>query len=105
MLHLPFLAHLMRVRGQKSERLLRIAFVFREVKRHSAELMPDGIDRLQKRPRPPGERGRAHRHELPQVFPRLPQEINREVFEAIYASGIVPWALVEDEMAAGALSR
>ena len=30
---------------------------------------------------------------------------NREVFEAIYASGIVPWALVEDEMAAGALSR
>ncbi len=27
---------------------------------------------------------------------------NREVFEAIYASGIVPWSLVEDEMAAGA---
>ena len=30
---------------------------------------------------------------------------SREVFKAIYASGIVPWALVEEEMAAGALER
>jgi uncharacterized protein (DUF885 family) len=30
---------------------------------------------------------------------------NREVFEAIYASGIVPWVLVEEEMAARALGR
>ncbi len=30
---------------------------------------------------------------------------NRDTFNAIYASGIVPWALVEDEMAEGALGR
>ena len=30
---------------------------------------------------------------------------NRDTFNAIYASGIVPWALVESEMAAGALAH
>jgi hypothetical protein len=30
---------------------------------------------------------------------------NRDTFNAIYALGIVPWALVESEMAAGAPAR